>query len=336
MRRLIAIQNRFDNSANGVPSYGSGEKGTRVTAKKRIILLLLVALFIPAAARAACVVESKAAISLQVTGGAIIVPVELNGMTASFILDSGAQRSVVTQDAVQRLGLARDQWVGTTMGGIGGIDRRPNADPHSFSLGGIPMVRRTVNHDTSLTVGVLPRPRAGSQVIDGLLGRDFLSLFDLDLDMPARRLTLYRVNGCSGRFLPWTGDYDAIPVTVPAGEAIVVPVMLDGRILRALLDTGASASLLGAPGMYRMGLEQANLTADPADRISGLGPRVVTAHRHQFRSMRVGNQTIDLPEIWVEPVRLTPIVDMLLGADWLAGRRVWISFTTKQLFVATR
>jgi hypothetical protein len=38
--------------------------------------------------------------------------------------------------------------------------------------------------------------------------------------------------------------------------------------------------------------------------------------------------------LWVEPVRLSPIVDMLLGVDWLAGRRIWISFTTKQLFLA--
>jgi hypothetical protein len=32
---------------------------------------------------------------------------------------------------------------------------------------------------------------------------------------------------------------------------------------------------------------------------------------------------------------LTPIVDMLLGADWLAQLRVWISYATRQLFVAT-
>jgi hypothetical protein len=30
-----------------------------------------------------------------------------------------------------------------------------------------------------------------------------------------------------------------------------------------------------------------------------------------------------------------PIVDLLLGADWLAQRRVWLSFATRQVFVAT-
>jgi hypothetical protein len=31
-----------------------------------------------------------------------------------------------------------------------------------------------------------------------------------------------------------------------------------------------------------------------------------------------------------------PIVDMLLGTDWLRSRRVWLSFATKQMFVAVR
>jgi hypothetical protein len=298
------------------------------------ILLVLACLVIPPAARAACVVDDKASVKLAVIGGAITLPVEVNGVTATFILDTGAQRTVVTEDAVRRLGLARDEWVGTTMSGVGGIESRPNADPRSLTLGGVKLVRRTLSHDTSLTVGILPRTRVGGLLIDGLLGRDFMSLFDLDLDVPGRRLTLYQVHDCTGRFLPWQGGYAAVPVTLPAGNALVVPVAVDGTPLRALLDTGASSSLIAAPGLFRLGLQQAALAGDPADQVSGLGPHVVTMHRHAFRSLLVGDQRIDAPVIWVAPVRLTPIVDMLLGADWLTGRRIWISFSTRQLFVA--
>lgn len=295
--------------------------------------ILMVIAMVPGS-QAACVVQPVAWVPLGGSGGVITVPLEINGGLATFILDTGAQRSVVTRDAVDRLGLARDQWVGTTMNGVGGIQSRPNADPASISLGGVPLVRRTLTHDTSLTVGVLPHARAGNLVIDGLLGRDFLSLFDLDLDVSGRRLLLHRVSGCSGRFLPWTADYAAIQVTMPTDTAIVVPVSLDGRPLRALLDTGASASLLGAPGIFKLGLTAAALDSDPADTVSGLGPRSVTLHRHRFRTLEVGASVIDSPSVWVEPIRLTPIVDMLLGADWLSGRHVWVSFATRQLFVA--
>lgn len=298
----------------------------------KIILPLFLALLLPAAASAACVVEGKATIPLQSAPFGITLPVEVNGVTATFALDTGAERSVVTGEAVQRLGLARDEWVGTTMGGIGGVDRRPNADPRSLSLGGLPLVRRTLSHDHSLTVGILPGAR--NTTVDGLLGRDYLALFDLDLDLPAHRLTLYQVSDCAGRFLPWTGSYSSIPVTIPPGDAVILPVTVDGKPLRAMLDSGATSSFLAAPGMYKMGLQQANLSADPTGDISGLGARVVIVHRHRFATLTVGNQTIQAPSLWVEPIRLSPIVDMLLGADWLAGRRVWISFATKQLFLA--
>jgi hypothetical protein len=298
----------------------------------RFAVGLLGFLLLPATAQAACAVDRQATVPLQVSKGTITLPVEVNGITATFILDTGAQRSVVTEAAVHRLQLARDQWVGTTMGGIGGIDRRPNAVPHSLSLGGVPLVRRTLNRDTSLTVAKLPHASAGNQTVDGLLGRDFLSRFDLDLDLPGHRLTLYQVSDCVGRFLPWAGDYAAIPISIPTGQAIVVPVVLDGKSLHALLDSGASSSLLAAPGMYKMGLDPATLSADPSGQISGLGSRTLTVHQHRFGWLKVGDQNISSPLLWVEPVRLSPIVDMLLGADWLVGRRVWISYSTGQLF----
>ncbi len=293
--------------------------------------VVLVSLMIPVAARSACTVDAKATVALSDSDGTITVPVEVNGITATFILDTGAQRSLVTRAAVDRLGLARDAWVGTTMRGIGGIESRPNANPRTLTLGGVRLIRRTLNHDTSFTVGVLPGTRPG--LIDGLLGRDFLSLFDLDIDVPNRRLTLFDVHDCAGRFLPWTENYTAVPVTTPTEQAIVMPVMVDGKPLRALLDTGASASLISTPGMFRLGLQEANVRGDPATQVSGLGPHTVTMYRHPFQSLQVGGEAIQAPVIWVAPVHLTPIVDMLLGADWVAGRRVWISYATRQVFV---
>jgi hypothetical protein len=301
------------------------------------LLVLLLLLLFPPVARAGCAVDLRATVALQVNSGVITVPVEVNGITASFILDTGAQRSVVSEAAVHRLGLARDEWVGTTMRGVGGIDRRPNADPRSLSLGGVPLVRRTLGHDTSLTVANLSLlTNAESQFIDGLLGRDFLSLFDLDLDLPAHRLMLYQPRDCAGRFLQWPGNYAAIPIAVPVEQAIIIPVTLDGRPLRAMLDSGASSSLVAAPGIYKLRLDLAGLSADPSGQIAGLGSRVLTVHLHQFNALQVGNETVEKPSLWVEPLHLTPIADMLLGADWLAARRVWISFATSQLFVAAR
>jgi hypothetical protein len=289
----------------------------------------------PDHASAACIIQHKTTVPLNVRGGAIIVPVEVNGVTASFLMDTGAQRSVVTEAAVKRLGVARDEWVGTTMSGIGGVNDRANANPRSLALGGVPLVRRTLRRDTSLTVGILPSSSVPGEVVDGLLGRDYLSEFDLDLDVASRQMELYQASGCSGRFLPWAGDYVAIPVSNPTESALLIPVLLDGVPLRAMLDSGASGSLLAAPGMFRMKLGLGDLANDPSIPVGGLGAHTVIMRQHRFRTLRVGPQTMDAPLLWVAPVRLSPIADMLLGADWLAARRVWISYATRQIFVAT-
>ncbi|HVY17945.1 MAG TPA: retroviral-like aspartic protease family protein [Rhodopila sp.] len=281
---------------------------------------------------AACHVELLASVPVTLAGRTPLVTVMVDGQPARFILDTGAERTVVSEAAAARLGLPRDKWVGTTMGGVGGVNSRPNALPRSLSLGGVALVRNTLNHDTSLVVTPTLRG-VPLTVADGLLGRDFLSVFDLDLDTVHRTLGLETVHDCAGRFLPWHGPYAAMPATLAMGGAVILPVVLDGRPLRALLDTGASSSLLAAPGMFRMGLTVATVADDPSDVVSGVGPRSVVMRRHRFGALSVAGKVDAQPEIWVAPVHLVPIVDLLLGMDWLAGREVWISYATRQVFV---
>jgi predicted aspartyl protease len=297
-----------------------------------IRLLCLLTLLWPWLASAACEVEQRAVVPLRLAGSAVIVPVSVNGIEGSFILDTGAERTVVTPDAVVHFGLALDEWTATTMRGVGGIERRRNADPRSVELGGIPLHRRSLARDATLRVATLPNNMSAQQPIDGLLGRDFLSAFDLSLDLPHRTLTLYDVHGCAGRFLPWTETYLSVPVVNPTESALLVPVELDGVSLRALLDTGAGQSLIAAPGMARLGLGLDRLAGDPARVVGGMGPHTVTMWRHRFTALRIGGETIDAPVYLVAPIQLSPISDMLLGADWLMGRRVWISYATNQLF----
>ena len=305
-----------------------------ITTISRLLGGGLLLLGLHAAALGACSVQQRATVALQDIHGHLLVPVAVNGIASHFLLDTGAERSMVTPGAVRRLHLARDKWVATTMRGIGGIVEHPNANPRSLTLGGVPLQRRTVTHDTSLTVGALPLTEIAGERVSGLLGRDFLAPFDLELDARAGRLTLYTVHGCGGPFLPWKQPYVAIPSQQPIGSAMVLPVQIDGVRLQALLDTGASASLLTKRGMIRLGLTPARMAKDAAAHARGIGPQAAITHRHRFATMRIGAELMRDPQLWAAPVRVVPFVDMLLGADWLGTHRVWISFATSQVFVA--
>jgi hypothetical protein len=302
----------------------------------RQILALLLCIGITATAQAACRVESRGVVPVDAVDGHIMVTVAVNDVAATFILDTGADRTLMGEDVVRRLGVERDGWVASTVRGIAGIEERPNALPRSLRLGTTVLRRRTLTGDTSVTVGPLPVNQIAGRPIAGLLGRDFLSPFDLDLELPQHRITLYDVRGCDGGFLPWTAPYAAIPASTPMGAALVVPVLVDGRPLRALIDSGASASLITAPGIYRLGLTPELLARDPGGNGSGVGPATVPMRLHRFSELRVGPDVTRDPMLWVASAHVVPIVDMLLGADWLQARRVWLSFATKQMFVAAR
>jgi predicted aspartyl protease len=292
--------------------------------------LLTLAMLSAGPAIAACQVQQRAVVTLVTAGALMLAPVTLNGVPGLFILDTGAAQTVVTPDAVDRFNLTLDEWTATTMRGVGGVERRRNADPRTVELGGVALHRRSLARDATLRVASLPRSVMGGQRIDGLLGRDFLSAFDLDLDFSQRKMTLYEVHGCTGRFLPWT----SIPVQNPTESAILVQVEVDGVRLHALLDSGASETLVAAPGMARLGLGLDRLRDDPHQIASGVGPHSVTMWRHRFQTFQIGDEAVASSVLLVAPIQLSPTSDMLLGADWLLGRRVWISYSTNQLFVA--
>lgn len=308
------------------------ERGTRLA-------WVLAALLASGGANAACEVARQAEVPVRMVAGVPVVDVQVNDATLPFVVDTGAQRSLVTDATVQRAALRLDDWAETTVKGISGYERHRNADPASLALGGIALRRRTLAGDSTLTVGPLPQSTLADHAVAGLLGADFLGGFDLDLDMPRGRLALYRVTGCTaqslGQSLPWPSGYESIVASAPIRDVLTFPVELDGVTLRTEIDTGSSIGLLTTSGIDRMGLSAEVLAHDPGGAASGVGRFAVAMRRHRFGTLQIGGERIAAPALWAARVHVLPIVDLLLGGDWLHGRRVWFSYATAQILVAT-
>ncbi len=296
--------------------------------------LLLAALLLALAPPAlACSVTQRTVLPIAFRAGHPLVTAVLDGQPATFILDTGAQRSLLTPAAVQRLHLTLDPWVGTTVVGIGGIERHRNAEVASLVLGGVSLHQDTLLRGLSLSVGAIPVSQMGGVPVDGILGRDVLAAFDLSLDFARRRVTLYRVRGCSGRFLPWRGPYAAVPALAGYRAPLAVAVRADGHVLRAMIDTGSTADLLTASGMARLGLTVAGLAGEPTAQARGIGPRSLRVQVYRLGWLVVGASVSQGVNVVTAPVILTPILDLLLGVDWLGTHRVWLSYATGQVFV---
>jgi len=306
--------------------------------RRRLVLSGLAGALLPARPAAACALREQGRVPVEIVGGSLCVEVKINGHPARMILDTGAQRTLIQTAALQRLELEQDSSAAASVRGIGGIERHLIALPCSLSLGGVALARRTLARDMSLTVGTLARPGIGTatgsaQPVDGLLGRDLLSAFDLDLDLRARSLGLFAVTDCRSVVPPWGGGFITVPTQAPMDTAIQLAIDIDGTGLRALLDTGAAATVIAAPGMARLGVSPALLEQDRKITLSGVGPRITEARLHRFRTLRVGDITIADPRILMAPIQVIPIVDVLLGSDFLINRRTWISFATRQLHI---
>ncbi len=280
-------------------------------------------------AHAACRLSPRATIPIKRLDTGIAVPVTINGQTVDFLLDTGAERTVVGLEAADRLHIARDEWVSTDIQGAGGRDRRRLGRPSSLSIGGVALRRHTVAADNSVVIGPIPEQVAGV-AIAGMLGEDFLSTFDLDLDLGAGTLTLYDVAGCSGRFLPWHDPYQAVSAWRPVRNILALPVRIGGTEVQAMLDTGALHSVVTLPGMVQLGL-----VAGGTGVVRGFGPASLAAHEQHFPAVQVANLPPVPMDLVIAPIRTLRSIGALLGADWLARRHVWISWATDQVFIAS-
>jgi Aspartyl protease len=277
----------------------------------------------------ACQVTPRTTAPLVMQDAVPTLRLMVNGQPARFVLDTGAGRTVVSPDAVRRLGLPLDPWVGTTLEGVGGLQRHQDAVPQSIDLNGVPLRQAYLGAGFSLAVATLPV----SAPVDGLLGRDLLESFDLDIDLSRLRLTLYTVQGCTGAFLPWPQQYRGAPAISGYRDALVFFSFLDARPLRTIVDTGAAASLLTASGAVRAGFPA--VARDPYARLLGVGPRRVAARLHQFDTLSVAGVISPAPRLLVTDLLLAPLVDLVLGDEWLRSHRVWLSFATRQVFFAS-
>ena len=156
----------------------------------------------------------------------------------------------------------------------------------------------------------------------GLLGASLLSRFDLDLDVPAGRVSLFLPGDCPAP--PGT----ILPLELSRANEAFIPVRVNGQRLVAQIDTGSRATLLATGTARRLGLD-IPVSANTAPGIDG--QRLPVGH------VRVRLALGDGPDAET-PVSIAPVQmdqgDMLLGLDVLGRQRVWIGYARRAVSIA--
>jgi predicted aspartyl protease len=273
-----------------------------------------------------CDLVVDAQMPLEVHNRLLVVPAGINGRWVRLLIDTGAERTVLSSDVVERLGLERDDKTITVSTGVGGTFTAHDAIIPGLVLGG---VRFPV---TRVSVGQF---RFGPGLVaDGLLGSDVLLAFDLDIDVPDRKLTLYRPRLCPDVQPPWNEPFERVPGVKARRDRLLIPLELDGVEGMGILDTGAQATTIGVSMANRLGLTQAAMAADPVVEHHGAGPGSQDARLHRFGLLQIGPAVAHDPVLSVLPVD-AGVGDALVGEDFIDGRRIWLSFSNREVFIAT-
>ena len=71
------------------------------------------------------------------------------------------------------------------------------------------------------------------------------------------------------------------------------------------------------------------------DAVNGAGPATASMAAHRFGTVIIAGERFEGPVFHVGE-RVERGIDMILGADYLAGRRVWLSYARRRVFVEKR
>ena len=168
----------------------------------------------------------------------------------------------------------------------------------------------------------------------GILGVDFMHYFDIEIDYPAKTVSIYRLSGCTDVHPPsWSGDYAAIPLKHTPDHNMTVPVFLDNADLDMEFDTGAGFFLISRDAAEKAGASAAALAQDEAFKGRGVGGGFAVA-RHHFKLLLLGKGVYPDVDLAIEnEASQRGETDGLVGLPAFKADRFWISFTTSTLFV---
>lgn len=258
---------------------------------------------------------------LEVTTNGVI-----NGAPAVMLVDTGASGVSLSRTLAERLDLQMNM-TGEYSEGIGGLTRMYDARLDEFRVGPAKSAKgwfRVIN-DT----GSPPQ-------YDAIAGAPFLLQADLELSLAEKKMRFFRGKDCGKAFLGyWGGDIFEIPFERRPQERDPRPhitIEINGQEMDAIIDSGASSTVMMASAAKRAGLK---VDAPGAKRLGfsqGIGSDIVERWSTEIDTLRIGGETIRGARIDV--IETAVNTDVLIGDDYLRAHRVLFAMGQKKLYVS--
>ncbi|HUO97726.1 MAG TPA: retropepsin-like aspartic protease [Rhizomicrobium sp.] len=291
---------------------------------KLLAIALLAAAAIPAVGAAAadapaCHLGRYASLPMTIDeAGLVTVPIKIGGEEENLLVDTGGVFSMLTSATAARLNLKPVSLdFGAAMYGWGGRRMNHYVEAEQIEIAGATIKRRQfmVMPDDFLPLDD-----------DGILAPDILSVFEVDFDFAKSQMGLFSKDHCEGKVVYWThDDYAAIPFDLDSNRHMKITITLDGKEVHAILDTGASDSVM---------------SLETARSMFGFKPSAIAeTGRYPFKSLTIQGVTVNNPVIDLVPDDKSKMLgnygepDMILGMGILRQLHLFISFKEHTVYV---
>jgi tetratricopeptide (TPR) repeat protein len=173
--------------------------------------------------------------------------------------------------------------------------------------------------------------------VDGTLGANWLSNFDVEIDPVGNTASLFSKDHCKGQVVYWAHqDEAAIPFRLERyGNHIAVPLSLNGQTVMAMIDTGAPESVLSLDMARRLfGLGRDSPGMQEAGGSTDERGRTHQDYRYRFKSLEMGGIRFANP--WIRVAEMAgggP--DMILGMHQLHALHLYFAYGEQTLYVTS-
>lgn len=308
------------------------------------ILAVALACAGPAAAQTACQLQMVNTVPLTMTRDNLraFVSVTINGSEERLVLDTGGAMTQLSQAAIDRLKLpVRD-------------GSMKMLDLYGRAASGMAMIDTLVLgrlKDTKTELPVSPFNFGGTPPVAGLLAADYMGEYDLEFDFAGKKLNYLSKQHCPGKVVYWPAPAIAVVPFKFIDNHLQIDVELNGKHVRAEIDTGAPGTTLLATEAKRL----FDLT-DKSPDITGLdGPEGEKRFEKIFDTLTLDGIAIGHPHITVIPdlvgkhdpnngfvtgTRVQRVDDrdageptMLLGMNILSKLRFVVAFSERKIYL---
>jgi len=316
-----------------------------VTGRCTLLFCAAIGLVLAGAAQAdvaACRMAKIADLPVRLVRGHLVVDASINGKKIGAMVDTGASLTLLLRPAAERLGLERRETRGYQAFGVGGATKVESALIDEFKIG---------NASRKSWRMFVAGEREMGDDIAVILGEDFFSQTDVEFDLAHNVIRLFKPQGCEGVSLAyWVADEPrevALDAMYDFQPRILLTVQLNDQPVKAMLDSGASTSIITVADAARAGVTPGSAGVVAIARGAGLGTKSVETWAGAFDTVVIGNEIIRRAHIRFGNLykdmtytstgsRLAQSVEpeqpMLLGADFLRAHRVLVSHSQRKMY----